>query len=235
MHVAIVDDNPKDLALLRSGISRYFGTVYLTEYESGEAFLADYRPGKLTWLFLDCYMGEVSGMDVARAVRAAGDSCQIVFTTTSPDFAVEGYKVKAAGYLVKPYGYEELAALLQSEQPKEQPFLELPSPGVPVKLLLSHILWCESRGHTAIIHTVGGGELVLRMTIAGVLERLRPYPQFLECFRGCIVNLDQVKTLSGSDFILHDGSKVPVRQRELSAVMRIFADYEFRKSRGELP
>lgn len=236
MRIAIVDDNEKDCALLRGYIERFYQDrlFTVTEYASGEAFLADYRPGWLDWLFLDCYMNEISGMDAARAVRAAGDACAVAFFTSSPDFAVEGYKVGAVGYLVKPFGYEELAALLRAGEPKEMPFIELPVGGAPVKLLLSHILWCESRGHLVLVHTAGDGTLPVRLPFAEVSALLLGYPQFLVCYRGCLVNLDQVKSLSGLDFILHDGTRVPVRQRELSAVKRDFADYRFRKARGEL-
>ena len=174
-------------------------------------------------------------MDAANAIRAAGDGCSIAFTTTSRDFAVEGYKVHAAGYLVKPYSYEELSALLMMDEPKARPFVELPVGGSSgVKLLLSHILWCEAQGHYVLVHTAGYGDMTVRISFAELSALLLPHPQFLVCCRGCLVNLDQVKSFSGCNFILHGGTKVPIRQRESEAAVQAYAEYQFRKARGEL-
>ena len=165
---------------------------------------------------------------------AVGDDCSIVFTTTSRDFAVDGYRVRATGYLVKPYPYEDLSTLLLMDSPKEQPFIELPLGTSGVKLLLSHILWCESRGHYVQVHTTGNGNMTVRMSFSDFTALLLPYPQFLVCFRGCLVNLEQVKSFNRTDFILHDGTKVPIRQRDSAIAVRAYAEYQFQKARGEI-
>jgi len=235
LRIAVVDDLARDRAGLLEYLQRFYSSeAMIFEYDSGEAFLSAYRPGDFGRVFLDCCMGGVSGMDAANAIRAAGDGCSIVFTTTSRDYAVDGYRVRATGYLVKPYTYEELSALLLMDVPRERPFVELPMGGAGVKLLLSHILWCEAHGHYVLVHTAGNGEMTVRISFTELSALLLPYPQFLVCCRGCLVNLDQVKSFSGSDFILHDGTNVPIRQRESEAAVRAYAEYQFRKVRGEL-
>lgn len=238
MRMAIVDDRKADRDILRGklvqGSHSYMPLI--DEFDSGESFLQAHVPGKYAVVFLDCYMGAVSGMDAAKALRASGDECAIVFTTNSRDFAIEGYTVKAAGYLLKPYNDEALTRVLNSIiSEKEEPFVLLPIGSEPTKVYLSHLRWCSTQSHCVVLDIAGQEPVRLRMSFAALEALLAPYKQFLCCYRGCLVNLDHVKALTNTDFILFDGQLIPVRQRELTAIRRQYNDYLFARLRKELP
>lgn len=237
MYIGIIDDRKSDRSTIRGYLcdydSSYVGLIL--EFSSGEDFLESYAPGSFSLLFIDCYMETISGMDVAKAVRAAGDDVAICFTTSSRDYAVEGYRVRAAGYLVKPFSYEQFLELMRALKPEEASrtvALPLGRAGME-RIKLNHILWCESDGHNVLVHTAGLGDLVVRESFSELAKRFRTERQFLACYRGCLVNLDQVKELDGCDFILMNGERVPVRQRELPGIARAYAEYLFQKARGE--
>ena len=56
----------------------------------------------------------VNGMDTARELRQADTAVRLVFLTSSPEFALESYEVRAFDYLLKPVTYERLARFLTS-------------------------------------------------------------------------------------------------------------------------
>ena len=57
-------------------------------------------------------MTGITGMEVARKIREQDTHCQLIFTTTTGEFAVDSYEVGAAYYLVKPFSYENLTQAL---------------------------------------------------------------------------------------------------------------------------
>lgn len=85
------------------------------------------------------------------------------------------------------------------------------------------------------MHTFGSGTLHIRYSYGQMAELLAPYSRFYSCYRGCLVNLDQVKTVSKTDFILYNGDRVPIRQKDVSTVANTYADYLFEKQRGMQP
>ena len=64
-------------------------------------------------VFLDIYMEDENGVEVAKELRSFDRNCILVFTTTSTDHALDGFKVRALQYLVKPYADEELNAVFK--------------------------------------------------------------------------------------------------------------------------
>lgn len=75
-------------------------TVSVARYPDAKSLLSCGRTFDL--VFMDIGLPDMSGMDAARALRARGDDCVLVFCTTMAQFAVEGYSVNAFDYLVKP-------------------------------------------------------------------------------------------------------------------------------------
>lgn len=106
MHIAIVDDLESDRRSLGDLLERYFESVGMNlamdVYESGEAFLQRTTDSEYDLVFLDIFMKELTGMEVARQMAADGSRCPVIFLTTSMDYALEGYEVGAFRYLLKP-------------------------------------------------------------------------------------------------------------------------------------
>ena len=117
MKIAVVDDFQKDRDYLAIVLESYMkeqgidGSVY--GYPGGEEFLEAFnKSGRFDIVFLDIYMNGMDGMSVAKQLRQKDAECRLVFVTSSDSFAVEGYKVRAFRYLVKPYEKKELDDIL---------------------------------------------------------------------------------------------------------------------------
>ena len=116
MRIAIVDDLSTDAEALRKLLCRWASEQGIplvpspVILESGEALLAHFAPNAFDIIFLDIYMAGITGMEVARKIRELDTHCQLIFTTTTGEFAVDSYEVGAAYYLVKPFSYNELVS-----------------------------------------------------------------------------------------------------------------------------
>lgn len=239
MRVAIVDDNAADRAWLTEQVEELLarrgleGTVF--PFPDGEGFLAAARRERFALAFLDVYMEGRDGVSTAEALRDFDPDCLLVFSTSSPDHALDGYRVRAVQYLLKPYDtaalegvFDQLARLL----PAPEKFVELRSGRQDVRVRLGDILWAEHFQHQVFVHTAGGGEVSTRTTFGAFVELLSAEPRFFVCGRGVLVNLDHAADFDGGAFLLDGGGRVPV-SRDLAADARAaFGDRLFRRGRG---
>ena len=99
MEIYICDDSRPDLMRLAHHLKEYILNldmhVEIRSFSSGESILAAYKRAlvKPSLIFLDIYMGNMNGMDVARALRDDGFSGGIIFTTSSTAHAMDSYNV----------------------------------------------------------------------------------------------------------------------------------------------
>ena len=226
MRVAVVDDSAADREQLRGELERLLfrrrleGTV--AAFGSGEAFLSAAREGPFTLAFLDVYMEPVDGLETARALRRFDRECLLVLSTSSRDHALEGYRVQAVQYLVKPYGLAELEALFDQIErllPQPEKYVELRAGRQTVRVRLDELTWAEHFQHQVRVYTAGGGEVSSRLTFREFTELLSGDPRFFVCGRGVLVNLDRAADFDGRDFRLEDGTRVPV-SRDLTGAAR---------------
>lgn len=174
-------------------------------------------------IFLDIYMDEPDGVETARRLRREGCRAIIIFLTTSLDFAIEGYEVEAAGYILKPLEQEKLQQLLQRLfQNENSVVLTLRQGNKVFAVPPSEIIYIESDRNKLIIHTV-------RETISchgrmGEVVRRLPQRQFLRCHQSFLVNMDRVCTAE-NDFRMENGEIVPIRVRERRDIRETYFQY----------
>ena len=101
----IVDDEPMALQLLESYVLR---TPYLQlegKFSNGiEVLQFLHEKKQIDIIFMDIQMPELNGLQLSKKLSTAS---KIVFTTAFDQYALEGYKVNAIGYLLKPFDYSE--------------------------------------------------------------------------------------------------------------------------------
>lgn len=238
MNIAIIDDSEMDRQKLSDYIMRYCRThtifAELEQFCNGETFLAVFSRKDFDVIFLDIIMDGIDGMDTARRIRGHDASCLLIFTTTSQDFAVESFRVRAFDYLVKPFEYvqfEEVMDLCEAALLRYARYIEVKEGRENVRILLRDILYADYSNHYVQIHTK---RRMIRTYIpfGEFSPMLLSQPQFLYCYRNCIVNLDEVASLDEKDFILHSGERVPIGRTLRPTVRQRYADYAFEKLEG---
>lgn len=122
MNIAIIDDVQQDLDALAEAAREHYDpkqiSIQLHTFSSPEDFWNSYSPGSYDLIFLDIYIKQANGMDLAAQLREKGDSCALIFVTSSDAFAVASYDVQAAYYLLKPLDTNKLTKVLDSIQIK---------------------------------------------------------------------------------------------------------------------
>ncbi|MGE4588452.1 MAG: LytR/AlgR family response regulator transcription factor [Acidaminococcaceae bacterium] len=234
MQIAVVDDLKTEIDLLSSYIIRYCKenklSLKLATFVSGEEILAA-NNNHFDIIFLDIYMPGLSGLETAKEIRKKDNDCLLVFSTTSPDFAVKSFRVRAFDYLVKPYDYVQLAEIMSLAEKalhKSSRYIEVKESREIVKILIRDILYADYDNHYIQIHTK---DKIIRtyLSFPDFSPLLLKYPQFLNCYRNCIINMDCVSSLYDNDFALTSGERIPITRERRTEIRQLYADYAFQK------
>lgn len=238
MQIAVIDDSKVDREVLSKMIQRYFEekkcVVKIVEFSCGEQFLENQDRKAYDLIFLDIMMNGKNGMELAHELRDCGYQGKLVFTTTSKEYAVEGYQVQAFNYLVKPIHYEQIADTLASCETlflQEKDYIEVKEGRLLVKILLKDIQYTDYYNHYIQIHTK---HHVYRtyLSFADFFTLLEPYPQFISCYRNMVVNMDYVETIDQQDFVLKGGCRIPIAKAKRQEARQCYADYLFEKMKN---
>lgn len=236
MRIAIVDDITEERTLLRSRLEQEFARrgvhADFTEFDNGEDFLNTAKHVPFTVLFLDIYMNGANGIEIAKELRKTDTSCLLVFTTTSPDHALEGFQVRALHYLVKPYGESAISDLtdeILSRLPASGKYIDIKTGGSNVKVPFQSIVYAEHLSHMIHIYTSNKKELITRQSFEAFTALLKADTRFYFCNRGVVVNLEHALDFDGSVFLLDSGTQIPVSRKLIKHARQTFMEYLFQR------
>lgn len=234
MRIAVCEDNEIHRDLMEHLLNRYSSersiTFELVPYQYGMNFLCDMEEGAyFDVAFLDIYMEDAMGNEIAHKLRAMGYQGEIVFLTASPDFAIESYDVDAGGYLLKPLDYEKLKMVMDRITRNIDPSTYYIRQRTTVTKVVYHdILYIESSNSKCILHTESGGAYTVYKTL-NTIEKELGDRRFLRCHQSFLVNMDHIKQIE-KQFLLSNGDVVPIRQRGVKLVRQAYIDYTASKS-----
>ena len=181
-------------------------------------------------VFMDIYMEKENGIDAAQKLRKFDKDCLLVFTTTSTDHALEGFRVRALHYLVKPYSDEELDMLLDEISQKisvKEKYIEIPSASDLLRIKLCDILYAEHFKHCIHIHCTDKSEKSVRSTFAEFVMLFDDGDNFFVCNRGIIVNLEHIRDINGNEFVLDNGERISISRSLVKSAKSTFGEYIF--------
>lgn len=149
-------------------------------------------------LFLDLDLGEdtIDGMGLAERIRKMGLTIPIIFVTSNPLRAADGYLVEAVGYLEKPINEERLSLFLDRiyEQEHHHKTIMIMDGGHATNINLKDIVYAEVRDHTVIYFTVHG-TVSCRGTFSDILKNLGNNG-FVQIHRSFVVAFDKIGSIN---------------------------------------
>lgn len=104
LRCALVDDEPLALSLLESYVRKTDSLELCGSYSSAIQAMKSLPEHPVDLLFLDIQMPELNGLEFSRMVS---DNTRIIFTTAFEQYAIDGYRVNALDYLLKPISYND--------------------------------------------------------------------------------------------------------------------------------
>ena len=239
MEIAIIDDEQSDLSVAETYLKKFIHENYpeeesainITTFSRAKDMILNFTPGQYGIMLLDIRMNELTGMQTARIVRGRGDdNVKIIFLTSSDDYLLDGYRVFASGYIMKPLTehvaeFEETFSFVFSKIFVKQKELLLPVNHVELSVPYKIISYIDiDENHKLCLH-LADRKLVTTMTYLACYEILSEDERFLECYHRIIVNMDYIKTMANEDFILHDGTIIPISQRKRKEVKAKYMHY----------
>lgn len=208
---SIIDDEPLAASLLESYVKK---TPYLTlkgTYNSAITAMRDLREDPVQLLFLDIQMPELSGVEFAKILPK---ETRVIFTTAFNQYAIEGYKVNALDYLLKPISYQDFLLSTDramewfSSQNKqnlynEDRFMFVKSDYKLIRVCLDDVMYVEGLKDYVRIY-LRSGEKIMSLMSMKKLEEYLPQPEFLRVHRSWIVHMPEVTTIDRFRIVFGD-------------------------------
>lgn len=226
LNCAIIDDEPLAAGLLKSYALKTPFLNLTGTYGSAIEAMRHLRDEPVQLLFLDIQMPELSGIEFAKILPP---DTRIVFTTAFQQYAIEGYKVSALDYLMKPVSYDDFLraankaldwfSTIQRQQTyAKDRFMYVKSDYKLVRIALDDILYIEGLKDYVRIYLADGQRIMSLMSMKK-LEDYLPRPEFLRTHRSYIVHMtrvtqvDRLRIVFGTDYIpISDSYKTDVQQ-----------------------
>lgn len=238
----IVDDEPLAVVQLEKYVERvsFLECVGVCNSASEASELLMREPVDV--MFLDINMPDVSGMQF---VRSLANPPLVVFTTAYSEYALEGFKVDAVDYLLKPIGFEDflhaankVQAMLRALHSAHDasPLLSYADDSLFVKsdyrivrVPLNSIVYVESMSEYVRIFVEGKSKPIISLLSMKKIEEVLPSDVFMRVHRSYIVNLCKIKEVSKMRIIYDGDVSVPVGDMYKDA----FYDYIERRFVGK--
>lgn len=230
--IAVCDDNPQDRETMVSLVQEYLDihnyNIRVDQYLTGEAFLES-DVDQYALVILDIYMGQLNGLDTAKQLIEDHPRIQIIFCSSSDDYAVESYDVSALRYFIKPISREKLFVTLDRFFHAHTALrtLTYKCNRMDESVYIADILWIEAANHRSIIHTKTG-DIVTPTSFAQLSEQLGD-ADFIKPIRHALVSLQAVTTIPTDELVLTDGSRIPISRNLRMQTKQAFTDYKMRR------
>jgi DNA-binding LytR/AlgR family response regulator len=212
-----VDDEPLALGLVCAFIEQTPFLNLIGRYSSAVEALVGLQDQKVDLIFLDIQMPNLNGMELARVLDSRGaNKPRIIFTTAYNQFAIEGYRVDALDYLLKPFNYEEFlhasnkalsyfelvnrsnsaATTTATEPAEEEEYLFLKIEYQLVRIALNEIMYIEGLKDYVKIYLQDKEKPLLSLTSLKALEEKLPSKRFMRVHRSFIVSLNKINSIT---------------------------------------
>lgn len=228
MNVAICDDEIDFLDELQSKLREYAKekNIYfnISRFESGNSFMNYYMTHKdFDIIFLDINMPGINGIELAQMLRDKGDKVSIVFLTSLIQYALDGYRVCALRYLIKPLTYHklrrELNGILTEIRNRVDDFFVVKNDNGVYKIYIKDILYIETFERNTLIH-LKDNKILSYKSLKYYEENLDK--RFFRCHSGYLVNMSEISVVEKFDIHLANGDIIPLsknRKRDFSQKM----------------
>lgn len=217
MRIAVCDDSPEYLQntveMIKMWSKESNMDVDVFSFDNGDDLLRKCPESRFDLIFLDIIMPLFNGIDTAREIRQTDSEIKIVFLTSSTEFALDSYDVKASGYLLKPVEYDRIKETLDDycktkwREPKS--IVVKTSVGFQ-KVYLHNIEYVEAQNKKVIFYLKSGSQIEVNESFHAVEEKLPVNDGFFKCHRSYIVYLRNIDHFNSTEIFSRNGKVIPI-------------------------
>ena len=237
IRIAICDDSSAFLHQAKFLIEHWDAPAarsIVTElFEDADALLSAHSQKPFDIILLDIVMPLLNGIDAAKELREKDKTVKIIFLTTTTEFAIDSYAVKASNYLLKPVNPDTLFACL------DELICDLQSIGKSI------VVKGTDATHRIVLSDIEYVEAQLKHTVFFLKEKQKiesaePFytyenilvldDGFFKCHRSYIVNIHNIDKFSHTQIVTHSGFCIPISR----SCQKNFDDSYFRVFFGKV-
>lgn len=238
MKIAICDDDKDELFGILSiladyQIQRNIDFTY-KPFENSIELASDAPHERYDLYLLDVLMPGLNGMELAKEIRSYDKSANIIFLTSSPEFAVESYTVKASNYLMKPIQkerlFEALDDIMRARSEDKDSCLVLKSTLGVHKVRPSEIVYVEALNRKVIYYLKNNMQITCADKFASVCDQLLQHPESLLAHRSFLVNMNYIRSIDATDMYLANDKRIPLAQRRVTEIKKLYLAFQMEES-----
>ena len=228
-----IDDEPLALKQLGNYIEKLPYLSLIKSFASAVKALEFLNKNIVDLMFVDINMPDLSGMEF---VKSLSNPPKVIFTTAYREYAVEGFQVDAADYLVKPISFAAFSKSVEKTRqryfsiPEQQSiirhddeFLFIKSEYKIIRVNFSEIKYVESMSDYVRIHLINEKPIMTLLNMGKLMEHL-PDGKFMRVHRSFIVNLDKIHTIERNRIIFDKDKYIPISEKYKDDFQRFLED-----------
>ena len=211
----VVDDEPMALNLVESYVEKTPFLDFKKKCSSAIEAMEYIKSNPVDLLFLDIQMPDLTGIEFSKMLPK---ETRVIFTTAFDHYALEGFKVEAIDYLLKPFDYAEFLAAAnkantwfelvkgkrESLLSEEKEFLFVKSEYKQIRVKLADVLYFEGLKDYIKIWLKDNPKPILTLMSLKSLEEELPETQFMRVHRSFIVSLNNIDVIERSQIIINE-------------------------------
>lgn len=183
---------------------------------------------------LDVLMPDMNGIELGSMLREKKLNGKIIYLSSTTEYAIDSYKVKAYQYLLKPIKKEELFSFLDELFSAKSSFrknvLIIKTKENSVKINISDVLYVEL-GKRKLLYHINNGQIIESMTIRTsfqeAVQNLLRDPGFILCGASMVANMKHITMVGQEDLLFLDTYKVYLSKKLCREVRSAWCDYWF--------
>ena len=205
--IAIVEDDKEYRSQYRDYLKQMEAQMgesfQIREFEDGDGILENYR-ADYDIILMDIEMSFVNGMEAAEEIRKLDHEVVIIFITNMPQYVMDGYKVQAFDYILKPITYyvfpRTLLQAMERRAAKNRQYTTIPIKNGIQRIDIRELVYVEVMDHDLIYYTISE-KYVTRGSMKEAEELLKDF-HFFRCNKCYLINLAYVERVQNNDVLL---------------------------------
>jgi len=220
MNVLICDDMRNDGLKLEQAIKASDIEANCWHFDKGSDALSHIQTGaKVDLCFLDIVMPEMNGIELARQIRKVEtdkgmQASEIVFLTTSNEFASESFELKAFSYILKPPEPQKVANILHeiidAKKALDTSGILISTKTMTKFLYFREVSFIEVINYKVYFRLIDGSEIVIVSSLGAILPQVITDKRFAQCHRSFVVNMDDINKIQDNSVLMYSGRQIPI-------------------------
>jgi len=187
--------------------------ITVNGFTDGVSLIEAHSRNPFDIIFLDMVMPIMNGIDTALQIRKSDHSVRIVALTSSPEFAVDCFDIKASGYILKPIDkarFEASLNELSTDILESTKSITVKSLHAVHRIELRSIEFVEAQGKQVIFSLAGASTVTSTDPLYFFEDLLLPCDGFFKCHRSYIVNIARIAKYTSKEITMRSGSRIPI-------------------------